>query len=210
MEKNKNVSRVISNRLPKYYRYIGELIKNDIHIISSKELGEKTGFTSAKIRQDFNRFGYLGQQGYGYNIKELYKEIKFTLGLDKVYKAVVVGAGNVGQAISNYTRFNKIGVEIKCIFDANPKMIGMKIRDIPIKDIDEINNFLESENIDIGIICVTKKSAQDVAKKLVEGNVRAIWNFAPIDLLVPNNVKAKNIDLSESLQTLICLFNQCN
>lgn len=99
----------------------------------------------------------MGQQGYGYNIKELYKEIKFTLGLDKVYKAVVVGAGNIGQAISNHTRFNKIGVEIKCIFDANPKMIGMKIRDIPIKDIDEINNFLKSENIDIGIICVTKK-----------------------------------------------------
>lgn len=210
MEENKNIPRVISDRLPKYYRYIEDLVKNDIDIISSKELGEKTGFTSAKIRQDFNRFGYLGQQGYGYNIKELYKEIKFTLGLYKVYKAVVVGAGNIGQAISNYIGFNKLGVEIKCIFDANPKMIGMKIRNIPIKDIDEINSFLESENIDIGVICVPKKNAQAVAKKLVEGNVRAIWNFAPIDLLVPNNVKVKNVHLSESLQTLIYLFNQSN
>ena len=185
MEKNKNISRVVSERLPKYYRYLEELVKNDIDIISSQELGKKTGFTASKIRQDFNCFGDFGQQGYGYNVKELYKKIKSTLGLDKVYKAVVVGAGNIGQAISNYTRFNKLGFEIKCIFDANPKLIGMKIRDIPIKDIDEINSFLESENIDIGIICVPKKNAQDVAKKLVEGNVRAIWNFAPIDLLVP-------------------------
>lgn len=157
MEKNKNVPRVISDRLPKYYRYVEDLVKNDIDIISSKELGKKTGFSSAKIRQDFSHFEYLGQQGYGYNIKELYKKIKFTLGLNKVYKAVVVGAGNIGQAISNYIRFNNLEVEIKCIFDANPKMIGMKIRDIPIKDIDEINSFLGSENIDIGVICVPKK-----------------------------------------------------
>ena len=208
MEKNKNVSRVISDRLPKYYRYLEELVKNDIDVISSKELSEKIGFTASKIRQDFNHFGYLGQQGYGYNIKELYKEIKSTLGLDKLYKAVVVGAGNIGQAISNYTRFNNLGLEIKCIFDANPKMIGMKIRDIQIRDIDEINSFLESENIDIGIICVPKKNAQAVAKKLVKGNVRAIWNFAPIDLLIPNNVKVKNVHISESLQTLIYLSNQ--
>jgi len=208
MEKNKNISKTVINRLPKYYRYLEELMKNDIDIISSQELGEKIGFTASKIRQDLNCFGEFGQQGYGYNIKELYKQIKSILGLDRGYEAVVVGAGNIGQAISNYTRFDKLGFKIKCIFDANPRLIGIKFRDIPIEDIDEINTFLEIHNIDIGIICVPKENAQDIANKLIKGNVRAIWNFAPIDLLVPSNVKVENVHLKESLQTLIYLLNE--
>lgn len=208
MEKNKNISRTVIKRMPRYYRYLEELIKIDVDVISSQELGEKIGFTASKIRQDLNCFGDFGQQGYGYNVKELYKQIKSILGLDKEYKAVVVGAGNIGQAISNYTRFDKLGFKIECMFDANPKLIGMKIRDIPIEDIDSINSFLESQNIDIGIICVPKKNAQAVAEKLIEGNIRAIWNFAPIDLLVQKNVNVQNVHLSESLQTLIYLLNE--
>ena len=208
MEKNKNISMAVVRRMPKYYRYLEELIKIDVDVISSQELGKKIGFTASKIRQDLNCFGDFGQQGYGYNVKELYKQIKSILGLDKGYKAVVVGAGNIGQAISNYTRFDKLGFKIERMFDANPKLIGMKIRDIQIDDIDSINSFLESQNIDIGIICVPKKNAQAVAEKLIEGDIRALWNFAPIDLIVPNNVNVQNVHLSESLQTLIYLLNE--
>lgn len=208
MEKNKNISRAVVKRMPKYYRYLEELIKIDVDVISSQELGEKIGFTASKIRQDLNCFGDFGQQGYGYNVKELYKQIKSILGLDKGYKAVVVGAGNIGQAISNYTRFDKLGFKIERMFDANPKLIGMKIRDIKIDDIDSIKGFLDAQNIDIGIICVPKKNAQAVAEKLIEGDVRALWNFAPIDLMVPNNVNVQNVHLSESLQTLIYLLNE--
>lgn len=208
MERNKNISSVVIRRLPKYYRHLEELMKNDIDVISSKELGEKTGFSASQIRQDLNHFGDFGQQGYGYNIQELYKQIKSILGLDKEYKAVVIGAGNLGQAIANYTRFDKLGFEIKCIFDVNPKLIDMKIRDISIKDIDELHVFLETHEVDIGIICVPKKNAQDVAKRLIKGNVRAIWNFAPIDILAPSNITVENVHLNESLARLIYLLNE--
>lgn len=208
MEKNKNISMAVIKRLPKYYRYLGELLQNDVDRISSKELGEKIGFTASQIRQDLNCFGDFGQQGYGYNVRELYNQISSILGLDRGYRAILVGAGNIGQAVSNYTRFDNLGFRIECIFDANPKLIGMKIRDVEIKDIDEMSNVLEAQKIDIGIICVPRKNAQIVADELIRGGVRAIWNFAPVDLLVPENVKVENVHLSESLLTLIYLLNE--
>lgn len=208
MEKNKNISMAVIKRLPKYYRYLGELMRNEVDRISSKELGEKIGFTASQIRQDLNCFGDFGQQGYGYNVTELYNQIKSILGLDRGYKAALVGAGNIGQAVSNYSRFEDLGFRIDAIFDANPKLIGMKIRDVEIRDIDEMKPILESEKIDIGIICVPRKNAQNVADDLIKGGVRAIWNFAPVDLIVPNHVKVENVHLSESLMTLIYLLNE--
>ncbi len=208
MEKNKNVSMAVIKRLPKYYRYLGELMQNDVDRISSKELGEKIGFTASQIRQDLNCFGDFGQQGYGYNVKELYNQISSILGLDRGYQAVLVGAGNIGQAVSNYSRFENLGFKITAILDANPKLIGMKIRDVEIVDIDEMTSILESYKIDIGIICVPRKNAQTVADELIKGGVRAIWNFAPVDLIVPDHVKVENVHLSESLLTLIYLLNQ--
>lgn len=207
MEKNKNISMAVIKRLPKYYRYLGELMQNDVDRISSKELGEKIGFTASQIRQDLNCFGDFGQQGYGYNVTELYNQIKSILGLDRGYKAALVGAGNIGQAVSNYSRFENLGFRIAAIFDANPKLIGMRIRDVEIKDIDEMQEVLEEEKIEIGIICVPRKSAQTVADDLIKGGVRGIWNFAPVDLVVPDNVKVENVHLSESLLTLIYLLN---
>lgn len=208
MEKNKNISMAVIKRLPKYYRYLDELMRNEVDRISSKELGEKIGFTASQIRQDLNCFGDFGQQGYGYNVTELYNQIKSILGLDRGYKAALVGAGNIGQAVSNYSRFEDLGFRIDAIFDANPKLIGMKIRDVEIRDIDEMKPILESEKIDIGIICVPRKNAQNVADDLIKGGVRAIWNFAPVDLIVPNHVKVENVHLSESLMTLIYLLNE--
>ena len=208
MEKSKNISMAVIKRLPKYHRYIGELRKNDVDRISSKELGEKIGFTASQIRQDLNCFGDFGQQGYGYNVKELYNEISTILGLNKGYKAVLIGAGNIGQAVANYTRFNDLGVSIDTIFDVNPKLVGIKIRDVEIKDIDELELIIEEQKIDIGIICVPRKNTQDVADKLVKGDINAIWNFAPVDLVVPKDVKVENVHLSESLMTLIYLLNE--
>ena len=207
MEKNKNISMAVIKRLPKYYRYLGELMQNDVDRISSKELGEKIGFTASQIRQDLNCFGDFGQQGYGYNVTELYNQIKSILGLDRGYKAALVGAGNIGQAVSNYSRFENLGFRISAIFDANPKLIGMRIRDVEIKDIDEMQEVVEEEKIEIGIICVPRKNAQTVADDLIKGGVRGIWNFAPVDLVVPDNVKVENVHLSESLLTLIYFLN---
>ena len=207
MDKKKNISMAVIKRLPKYYRYLQELLKNDVDRISSKELGEKIGFTASQIRQDLNCFGDFGQQGYGYNVKELYNQISLILGLNKEYKGIIVGAGNIGQAIANYSRFLQIGLNIVAIFDANPKLIGMKIRDIEIQDIDVLKDYLLENLIDVGIICVPRINAQKVSDILVENGVTGIWNFAPVDLAVPENVTVENVHLSESLLTLIYLLN---
>lgn len=208
MEKKKNVSMAVIKRMPKYYRYLGELVKNDVDRISSKELGEKIGFTASQIRQDLNNFGDFGQQGYGYNVKELHNQIGTILGVGKEYNAVLIGAGNIGQAIANYSRFTDIGLGITAIFDANPKLVGMRIRDVEIKDIDELKEYLEENNIDMGILCVPRINAQKVCDVLVNGGVKGIWNFAPIDLNVPETVKVENVHLSESLLTLVYQMNK--
>ena len=208
MEKKKNVSMAVIKRMPKYYRYLGELVKNDVDRISSKELGEKIGFTASQIRQDLNNFGDFGQQGYGYNVKELHNQIGAILGVGKEYNAVLIGAGNIGQAIANYSRFTDIGLGITAIFDANPKLVGMRIRDVEIKDIDELKAYLEENHIDMGILCVPRINAQKVCDVLVNGGVRGIWNFAPIDLHVPETVKVENVHLSESLLTLVYQMNK--
>ncbi|WP_294386856.1 redox-sensing transcriptional repressor Rex [uncultured Clostridium sp.] len=206
MEKKKNVSMAVIKRLPKYHRYLKELMRNDVDRISSKELGEKIGFTASQIRQDLNNFGDFGQQGYGYNVKELYKQISLILGLDKEYTGVIIGAGNLGQAIANYNRFSELGLSIECIFDANPKLVGMRIRDIEIRDIDTLSEFLQENRVDIGIICVPRINAQKVSDMLVKGGIKGIWNFAPVDLVVPEDVKVENVHLSESLLTLVYLM----
>ena len=208
MEKKKNVSMAVIKRMPKYYRYLGELVKNDVDRISSKELGEKIGFTASQIRQDLNNFGDFGQQGYGYNVKELHNQIGAILGVGKEYNAVLIGAGNIGQAIANYSRFTDIGLGITAIFDANPKLVGMRIRDVEIKDIDELKGYLEENHIDMGILCVPRINAQKVCDVLLNGGVRGIWNFAPIDLHVPETVKVENVHLSESLLTLVYQMNK--
>jgi redox-sensing transcriptional repressor len=208
MEKKKHVSMAVIKRLPKYHRYLKELMRNDVDRISSKELGEKIGFTASQIRQDLNNFGDFGQQGYGYNVKELYNQISLILGLDREYKAVIVGAGNIGQAIANYSRFSEMGLTVISIFDANPRLVGIRIRDIEIKDMEDLQGFLEENNVDVGIICVPRLNAQKVCDILVKGGIKGIWNFAPVDLHVPSDVKVENVHLSESFLTLVYLMKE--
>lgn len=209
-KKKSNISMAVIKRLPKYHRYLRELLRNDVDRISSKELSEKIGFTASQIRQDLNCFGDFGQQGYGYNVRELYMQISNILGLAKAYKMVLIGSGNIGQAVANYVNFEKLGFVIEGIFDRNPKIIGLKIRDIEVKDIDKLPQFLSENQIDIGIICVTSESAQGICDSLVEGGIKGIWNFAPVDLNVPEGIVVENVHLSESLLTLSCLMNDCD
>ncbi|HBI91109.1 MAG: redox-sensing transcriptional repressor Rex [Terrisporobacter othiniensis] len=205
---NKNISMAVIRRLPKYYRYLGDLLKKDIQRISSKELSDIIGFTASQIRQDLNNFGGFGQQGYGYNIEDLHTEIGKILGLDKSYSAVLIGAGNLGQAIANYAGFRNAGFEIKALFDANPKVIGLKIREFEILDSDFIEEYIKENNIDIGILCVPKNGAQQLADRLVNAGVTGIWNFAPIDLNVSKDVIVENVNLTESLFTLSYLMKE--
>lgn len=207
MEKKKNISMAVIKRLPKYHRYLGELLRNDVDRISSKELSEKIGFTASQIRQDLNCFGDFGQQGYGYNVRELHSQISSILGLNKEYNTVIVGAGNIGQAIANY-RFDRFGFNIVGIFDANPKLVGIKLRDIEIQDIDSLPDYLKNNHVDIGVICVPKNNAQKVCDRLVSGGVKGIWNFAPVDLDAPEDMTIENVHLSESVLTLIYLLNE--
>lgn len=202
------ISMAVVRRLPKYYRYLSELLRRDIDRISSKELSEKIGFTASQIRQDLNNFGDFGQQGYGYNVKELHREISKILGLHREYNIVIVGAGNLGQALANYSGFSRQGFKLRAIFDKNPKLVGIRINDIEIKDIDTLPEFIEDNSIDIGVLCVPKNSAQEVANIFIEKGVQGIWNFAPADLEVPERIAVENVHLSESLMTLTYIINE--
>ncbi|MFQ9288670.1 MAG: redox-sensing transcriptional repressor Rex [Intestinibacter bartlettii] len=197
----------VIRRLPKY-RYLGDLLDNDVQRISSKELSEIIGFTASQIRQDLNNFGGFGQQGYGYNIEALHTEIGKILGLDRPYNAILIGAGNLGQAIANYSGFRKAGFEIKGLFDANPKIIGLKIREFEILDSDKIEDFVKENKIDIGILCVPKNGAQELADRLVACGIKGLWNFAPMDLNVPEDIIVENVNLTESLFTLSYLMKE--
>lgn len=203
-----NISMAVIRRLPKYHRYLKDLLDKEVYRISSKELSRLIGFTASQIRQDLNCFGGFGQQGYGYNVEELYNEIGKILGLDQTYKIIIVGAGNLGQAIANYTAFEKSGFELLALFDINPRLIGMKIRDIPFRDVDELEEFTAENKIDIVVISTPKEFAQSIVDKLNKDNIRGIWNFAPTDLKVPDNIVVENVHLSESLFTLSYLLNE--
>lgn len=203
-----NISMAVIRRLPKYYRYLDELVEKGITRISSKEFGKILGFTASQIRQDLNCFGGFGQQGYGYNVRELRDEIANILGLNKPNNAIIVGAGNLGQAIANYSGFRGSGFVLKAMFDINPRLVGISIGDIKIMDIDDMGEFIENTDINVGIICTPKEGAQSVAERLTGEGIKAIWNFAPTDLEVPENVIVENVQLSESLMVLAYLMNE--
>ena len=202
MKEHVKISNAVVKRLPIYLRYLEDLMKNNVERISSNELSSLIGFTASQIRQDLNNFGGFGQQGYGYNIKGLYKEINSILGLDREYRMVIVGTGNLGQALANYSKYHKSGFPIVGMFDINPKIIGLRINDIEVMDSDYLVDFLNENHVDIGIITTDKAAAQSVANKLVEGNVRGIWNFATCDLKVPKRIQVENVHVTDSLNTL--------
>ena len=199
---DKEISMAVINRLPRYYRYLGELLENDVVRISSKELSERMQVTASQIRQDLNNFGGFGQQGYGYNVEYLYSEIGKILGLDRRYNTIIIGAGNLGQALANYSDFERRGFVIKSIFDINPILRGMSIRGIPILMMGELEEYIKEYDIQIAVLTIPKEKAPDVAADLARWGIKAIWNFAPTDLNLPKDVMVENVHLSESLMRL--------
>ena len=198
----KQISKAVIKRLPRYYRYLGELMEDNVERISSNELSKKMHTTASQIRQDLNNFGGFGQQGYGYNVHYLYTEIGKILGLDTVHPMIILGAGNLGQALANYAAFENRGFILKGIFDVNPRLQGVSIRGVPIRMMDDLKAFVQNNNIDIAVLTIPKEKAIEVANMLVDNGVRAIWNFAHTDLNLPDNIVVENVHLSESLMQL--------
>ncbi|MFR6172282.1 MAG: redox-sensing transcriptional repressor Rex [Blautia sp.] len=198
----KSISKAVIKRLPRYYRYLGELMEEGIERISSNELSAKMRVTASQIRQDLNNFGGFGQQGYGYNVPYLYEEIGKILGLDKTHHMIIIGAGNLGQALANYVKFEKRGFKIVGVFDINPVLKGISIRGNGIRMMSESPEFLQKEDVQIAALTVPKSSAAEIAELLVQNGIKAIWNFAHLDLNVPKDVIVENVHLSESLMRL--------
>lgn len=198
----KEISKAVITRLPRYYRYLGELIEDGVERISSGELSSRMKVTASQIRQDLNKFGGFGQQGYGYNVRYLYAEIGKILGIDRQHNLIIIGAGNLGQAIANYANFERRGFMIKGMFDINPRLIGLVVRGIEIRGGEELEKFIVDNDVQIAALTIPKTKAPEIADRLVKAGIKAIWNFAHIDLAVPDDVVVENVHLSESLMRL--------
>lgn len=200
----KNISKAVVKRLPRYYRYLGVLEEAGVERISSGELSRQMQVTASQIRQDLNNFGGFGQQGYGYNVRYLRDEIAKILGLDHTNNMIVVGAGHLGQALANYTKFERNSFHVVGIFDVNKDIIGQKIRNIEIMSIDVLPEFLHTHDVEIAALTLPKENAREMTEVLVKNGIHAIWNFAHTDLnlIVPEDVAVQNVHLSESLMRL--------
>lgn len=198
----KEISQAVIGRLPRYFRYLGELKEQGIERISSQDLSDLMKVTASQIRQDFNNFGGFGQQGYGYNVEYLYDEIGKILGLGREHTLIIIGAGHLGQALSGYNNFFNRGFIFKGAFDLNPELHGKKIRNIEIRPIEEMEQFVRDNKIEIAVLAIPKDQAVKMAERLVNCGIKAIWNFAHVDLDVPENVQVENVHLSDSLMKL--------
>ena len=189
--------------MPRYYRYLGELLDEGVERISSNELSSRMQVTASQIRQDLNNFGGFGQQGYGYNVKYLYEEIGKILGLNEKHNIIVIGAGNLGQALANYVKFEKLGFVIIGLFDVNPALKGTLVRGIEVRMLDELGDFVKDHKVDIATLTMPKEAADSVADLVVSLGIHAIWNFAHVDLQVlDKDVVVENVHLSDSLMQL--------
>ncbi len=204
----KEISQAVIGRLPRYLRYLGELKDEGVERISSQELSELMRVTASQIRQDFNNFGGFGQQGYGSNVEYLYEEISKILGLDQKHNFIIIGAGNLGRALGNYLNFERRGFIFRGMFDKNPELVGENVRGVKVMPIEELESFLQANEIDIAVLTIPKTSAADIVEVLVKNGIRAIWNFAHVDLNVPEGILVENVHLSDSLMKLSYNINR--
>ena len=198
----KEISQAVIGRLPRYFRYLGELKDEGIERVSSQELSDIMSVTASQIRQDLNNFGGFGQQGYVYNVGYLYEEIGKILGLDKEHNLIIIGAGHLGQALVNYMNFERRGFIFRGIFDNNSSICGKQIRNITVRPMHEMEQFVRDNDIDIAVLTIPKTGAVAVAEQLVSYGIKGIWNFAHVDLRVPKEIKVENVHLSDSLMKL--------
>lgn len=199
---DKNISHAVVTRLPRYYRYLGDLKDKGIERISSQDLSKLMKVTASQIRQDFNNFGGFGQQGYGYNVQYLYDEIAKILGLNEKHNLVIIGAGNLGQALANYVNFERRGFIVKGVFDSNRELGQRKIRDFYVQHVDKLESFIKENNVDIAVLTIPKEGAVKTAEVLAGCGIKAIWNFAHVDLNLPDSIVVENVHLSDSLMKL--------
>ena len=199
---NKGISKAVISRLPRYYRYLGELKAEGVERISSNELSDKMWVTASQIRQDLNNFGGFGQQGYGYNVNYLFNEIGKILGIDRKNNMIVIGAGNMGQALTKYSSFQSYGFDIIGVFDVNTNLIGKAINGIIVQDYSELTSFVRRNEVDIAVLTVPKEAAGKIAEHLVSLGVKAFWNFAYTDLQLGKDVVVESVHLSDSLLRL--------
>ncbi|MFI3237927.1 MAG: redox-sensing transcriptional repressor Rex [Lachnospiraceae bacterium] len=206
----KQISQAVITRLPRYFRYLGDLKDQGIERVSSKELSELMQVTASQIRQDLNNFGGFGQQGYGYNVAYLYEEMSQILGLHREHNLVIIGVGNLGQAIVNYGNFSSRGFHFRGVFDSNEALRGKLIKDMPIRGMDELEGFIKEYQIDIAVLTIPKHVAKKVADRLVQYGIKGIWNFAHIDLRLPPEIQVENVHLSDSLMKLSYNLHEFN
>lgn len=203
MSKSINISNSVIRRLPRYYRFLGELEDQQISKISSRELSERMHLTASQIRQDLNCFGGFGQQGYGYNVSELRKEIGLILGVDKHRKTILIGAGNLGTALAVHINFEKSGCSLIGIFDSNKKIVGNPLGKLTITDIDDLEKFCRENKPEVAVLCIPKSVTKEIVDRLAELGVRSFWNFSHYDINVEHkNIIVENVHLGDSLLTL--------
>ncbi len=206
----KRVPEVVIKRMPRYYRYLGELLKQDIHRISSKALSEKMKVTASQIRQDFNYFGGFGQQGYGYNVEFLHSEIGRILGLQEGYKTIIVGAGYLGHALATHEGFERRGFHLCAIFDNSPDKIGREIKGYTVKDVADMEDYVRENGIDIAILTLPRAVVEETADRLIDYGIKGFWNFSYAELKLKKDVAVENVHLSDSLMTLAYKIKQGN
>lgn len=203
MSKHENISVQVIKRLPRYYRFLGELLDKNITRISSRELSNRMHLTASQIRQDLNCFGGFGQQGYGYSVEALHEEIGHILGIDNQYSAIMIGAGNLGRAVATHMSFEKRGFKLTGIFDSDKNKIGQKIRDISIMDTETLEDFCSENHPDVAIFCVPKSATPSLAAKLHSYGVKNYWNFSHYDLTLDfDDIIVQNVHLNDSLMVL--------
>ncbi len=206
--KREYVSPAVIRRLPRYYRFLGTLLGRGVTRISSREIAEMMGLTASQIRQDLNCFGGFGQQGYGYNVEVLRAEIGRILGLDKGFRAILVGAGNMGKAISNYVDFANKGFNLIAIFDKDPAKIGTRVAGLTIKSTEEITDFCLTHKPDVAVLTLPLQATKGMLDILVAAGVTGFWNFTHYDILYDYpHCAVESVFLEDSLMTLSYLVN---
>lgn len=211
MSKSNDVSMSVIRRLPRYYRFLGKLIQKNIFRISSKKLSEMLGITASQIRQDLHCFGEFGQQGYGYNVNDLHKEIEEILGISNQTNAILIGAGNLGKAILSYMNFNDKGFNLVGVFDKNVDIIDKKIAGYDVLNISDLKNFCKENSPKVAILCIPQESAESLAQTMVDLGIKGFWNFSHYDFAINfDNVIVENVHISDSLLTLCFQINKLN
>ena len=207
-EKKKRVSKPVIKRLPRYRRFLGELMKEGVERISSAKLSELMGYTASQIRQDLNNFGAFGQQGYGYKVDFLYEQIGNIMGLDKEYYIIVVGFGRLGQAMAGYIDQYEKQFKIAGIFDVPDKAASIEFKDVYVSDMDSLKDFCKKHKVDMAVLTVPRSEAQHACDTVVDAGIKGIWNFTSVDLKLPEEVYCENVHMSDSLHELSYHLNE--